>query len=188
MKKVYIIHGWSGSPDEPLLQWLASELRKEGFEVEVPFMPNPDEPKIETWVPFLSKLIGMPDQNTLFIGHSIGCQTILRFLETLPEDTKIGGAVFIAGWYNVRNLESTEEEQIVGPWVNTPRNDEKIRRIINQTTVILSDNDRFVAPENQESWKEKVGAKVIIEHGKGHFTEEDGVTNLPSALQAVLDL
>src|SRR3989338_9979702 len=105
MKKVYIIHGWEGSPDEPMLKWLAEEVRKIGFDAVAPAMPEPDEPKIETWVPFLQKLVGMPDTDTFFIGHSIGCQAILRFLETLSEDTRIGGAIFIAGWYDVRNLE-----------------------------------------------------------------------------------
>ncbi|MEK7175917.1 MAG: alpha/beta hydrolase [Patescibacteria group bacterium] len=188
MKKVYIIHGWGESPDEPLHKWFASQLEKEGFEVQVPAMPNTDEPKIETWVPFLQELVDMPDLNTFFIGHSIGCQAILRFLETLPEDTKIGGAVFIAGWYNVRNLETEEEWKIVRPWVDTPGDDEKVKRVVNRAVVILSDNDPFVAPENQESWKKKIGATIIIEHGKGHFTEDDGVKSLPSALQAILEM
>ena len=188
MKKVYIIHGWSGSPDEPMLKWLALKLEKKGFEVHVPVMPDPDEPKIETWIPFLSKLVGVPDENTFFIGHSIGCQTIIRYLETLPEGTKIGGAVFVAGWYDVRNLETEDEWKIVRPWVDTPRNDEKIRSVVNKAMVILSDNDPFVAPENRSSWEEKVGAKIILEHNKGHFNEDAGVTSLPSALQAILEI
>ena len=188
MKRVYIIHGWGGSPDEPLHKWLTSELREKGFVVEAPAMPKPDEPKMETWIPFLSQLVGTPDTNTFFVGHSIGCQTIIRYLETLPEGVKIGGAVFIAGWYNVRNLETEKEKRIAGPWVNTPRNDEKIRRAVNQAVAIFSDNDPFVQPENQESWKEKVGAKIIVEHNKGHFTENDGVISLPSALEAMLEM
>lgn len=188
MKKVFIVHGWGGSPKEPLHQWLAGELMKEGFIVTVLAMPNPDEPKIETWVPFLSQTVGTPDINTFFIGHSIGCQTIIRYLETLPEGTKIGGAVFIAGWYDVRNIETEEDKRIVGPWVNTPRNDEKIRRIVNKAVAIFSDDDPYVAPENQDSWREKVGAKVIMEHAKGHFTDSDGVKDLPSAAQALLEI
>jgi len=118
----------------------------------------------------------------------IGCQAIIRYLETLPEGVKIGGAVFVAGWYNVRNLETEKEKRIAGPWVNTPRNDEKIKRTVNQAVAIFSDNDPFVQPENQESWKEKVGAKIIVEHNKGHFTENDGVNTLSSALEAVLGM
>ncbi|MDO8471157.1 MAG: hypothetical protein Q7S49_00910 [bacterium] len=71
MKKVFIVHGWGESPDEPLHQWLASELRKKGFIVEVPAMPEPDEPKIEIWIPFLNQLVGMGTwtRRVQVIGH-----------------------------------------------------------------------------------------------------------------------
>ena len=188
MKNVYIIHGWGGHPEEGWFPWLKKELEEKGFKVFIPAMPDPAEPKIETWVPFLSKLVGTPNLDTFFVGHSIGCQTIIRYLETLPEGVKIGGAVFVAGWYNLRNLETEEEKRIAGPWVNTPRNDEKIKRVVNKAVAIFSDNDPFVLPENKESWKEKVGAKIIVEHNKGHFSGDDGIINLPSALQAVLGM
>ena len=189
MKRVFIIHGWSGYPEEGWFPWLKEELEKRDFEVIIPAMPEPDEPKIENWVPFLSKLVGIPDSNTFFVGHSIGCQTIIRYFETLPEETKIGGAVFVAGWYNIRNLETEGEKRIAGPWVNTLRNDEKIRKIINGKAVaIFSDNDPWVIPENQSSWKEKVGAEIIIEHNRGHFSGDDGIKELPSALDAVLKI
>lgn len=189
MKKVYIVHGWGGSPEEGWFPWLKKELEKRGFKVFIPAMPNPAEPKIETWVPFLSQLVDTPDVNTFFVGHSIGCQTIIRYLETLPEDVKIGGAVFVAGFYNLRGLETEEEKRIAGPWVNTPLNDDKIRKTVNKAVAIFSDNDPFVLPENQVSWKERVGAKIIVEHNKGHFNEEDpAVWELPSALEAILEM
>ena len=187
-KRVFIIHGWDGHPEEGWFPWLKTELKKRGFVVTVPAMPNPAEPKIETWVPFLSQIVGNPDSQTYFVGHSIGCQTIIRYLQTLPDGAKIGGAVFVAGWYNLRNLETDEEKRIAGPWVNKPRDDKKIHEVVNKAVAIFSDNDPFVVPENQKSWKERVGAKIIIEHGKGHFSGSDGVTELPSALNSILEL
>ena len=100
----------------------------------------------------------------------------------------VGGAVFVAGWYNLRNLETDEEKRIAGPWVNEPRDDKKIREVVNRAVAIFSDNDPFVIPENQKSWKERVGAKIIIEQNKGHFSGSDGITKLPSALDSVLEL
>ncbi|OGY66792.1 MAG: hypothetical protein A3I24_03540 [Candidatus Harrisonbacteria bacterium RIFCSPLOWO2_02_FULL_41_13b] len=49
-KKVYIIHGWDGSPNEPMLQWLKVSLEERGCEVVVPEMPEPAVPKIGSWV------------------------------------------------------------------------------------------------------------------------------------------
>jgi hypothetical protein len=174
-KRVFIIHGWGGHPKEGWFPWLKKELQMRGFAVQVPSMPDPEEPKIETWIPFLSQLVGQADKNTFFVGHSIGCQTIIRYLQTLPDGVKIGGAVFVAGWYNLRNLETEEEKRIAGPWVNEPRDDKKIRQAVNHVIAIFSDNDPYVIPENQKSWKELVGAKIILEHKKGHFSGNDGI-------------
>ena len=112
----------------------------------------------------------------------------MRFLETLPEETKIGGAVFIAGWYDVRNIDTEEDRKIVAPWGTTPRNDERIKKILaGKATVLLSDDDPFVAPENKEAWIKKAGAKVLECHGKGHFDARAGITSLPEAFDALLN-
>lgn len=136
----------------------------------------------------MSKLVGQADENTYFVGHSIGCQAIIRYLQTLPDGVKIGGAVFAAGWYNLRNSETEEEKRIAEPWINEPRDDKKIRQAVNHAIAIFSDNDPFVISENQKSWKEKVGAEIIIEHAKGHFSGETGIKELPSALKAILEI
>lgn len=188
MKRVFIIHGWDGYPEEGWFPWLKKELESKDFKVFVPAMPNASEPKIETWVPFIAKLVGEADKNTYLIGHSIGCQAIIRYLQTLPESVKIGGAVFVAGWYNLRNLETEEEKRIAGPWVNEPRDDKKIREAVNRAIAIFSDDDPFVVPENQTRWKELIGAKIIIEHNKGHINGEAGIKELPSILNSILEL
>ena len=191
MKKIYIIHGWSGSPDEPLHKWLASELKSKGFEVEVPAMPNPDEPVIKDWVAKLNQVVGEePDEGIIFIGHSIGCQTILRYLAGLKTSGFFGGAVFIAPWLYVSGLETEEEKSIAKPWVETPIDNVKVWKYLpeNKRIAIFSDNDPFVPKENWDLFEQKFGAKIIIEKEKGHFTADDGVNSLPSALKAVLDI
>src|SRR3989344_4225379 len=128
MKRVYIIHGWGGSPREKTNEWLKRELQKRGYEVIVPEMPDTDEPKIKNWVEKIRKVVGNPDKNAYFIGHSVGCQGILRYLETLDLKTQIGGAVLIAPWIKL-DEETIKEEgeesiRISKPWVETPRSEE----------------------------------------------------------------
>lgn len=71
MKRVFIVHGWAGFPEEGFFPWLKSELIKRGFSVFVPVMPNALAPKIEEWIPFLSEQVGKPDSETYFVGHRI---------------------------------------------------------------------------------------------------------------------
>ncbi len=186
MKRVFIIHRWEGYPEEGWYPWLKKELEKNGFEVFVPAMPNTNEPKIEEWVNFLTNLVGEPDKNTYFIGHSIGCQTILRYLEKL-NGKKVGGVIFVAGWFILSNLETEEEKIIAKPWLETSINFEKIKKTTNNFIAIFSDNDPYVPIEDKDIFKEKLGAEIIIENNKGHFSGEDGVTELPAALNSILN-
>lgn len=194
MKRFFIIHRWSGSPEEDWYPWLKKELEQKGFEVFVPAMPNTDEPKIEEWIPFLANLVGEADENTYFVGHSIGCQTILRYLERL-NDKKIGGAVFVAGWFNLSEFtfkeEPSEEEEsrnIAKPWLETPIDFEKLKKTTNNFVAIFSDSDPYVPIEDKDIFEKKLGAKIIIEHDKGHFRDADGITKLPIVLESLLKI
>lgn len=188
MRRVFIIHGWDGYPEEGWFPWVKRELEKRGFEVSVPAMPDPEGPKIDAWVGYLSEVVGKPDEQTYFVGHSIGCQTILRYFEGLPAGVKVGGAVFVAGWLILGDSETKEEKEIGRPWVETPIDFEKVRQRTNKFVSIFSDDDEVVPSENKDMLEKELGARTILEHNKGHFSGSDGVTELPSALEAVLEM
>ncbi len=188
-KRVFIIHGWSGYPEEGWLPWLKRELESKGFKVQVPAMPETDHPKIEVWVPFLTKLVGKVDENTYLVGHSIGCQTIMRYLEGLTKGVKVGGVVFVAGW--VRRLDgdlSRQEQLIARPWLETPIDLNEVATHCNNFVAVFSDNDKWVrlAGENKKIFQEELGAKIIVEKQKGHFSGEDKITKLPVVLNELL--
>jgi len=185
MKRVFIVHRWSGSPAMDWYSWLKAELEKRGFEVHVPEMPDPNHPKIETWVPFLAKQVGKPDENTFLVGHSVGCQTILRFLEGAKG--KVGGCLFVGGWFPVKNL-TADEKSVAKQWLETPINFETVKKAAKAFVAIFSDNDRYVPLKNADLFRKNIGAQVIIEKGLGHFMDEDGVKELPVALKELLKI
>src|SRR5258708_10895714 len=190
MKRVFIIHGWEGFPGEGWFPWLKQELKSKGFEVQVPAMPNTEEPKIEVWVPFLEKLVGKPDEETFLVGHSIGCQTILRYLDTLKGNKKVGGIILVAGWiHKLESMYDKEEIAIVKPWLETAIDFDNVKIHIKNTAVaIFSDDDEFVSLDNVDLFKEKLGAKTFIEHAKGHFSQETGIKKLPVVLEELLKM
>jgi len=187
MKRVIIVHGWNGRPDAGWMKWINKELTNKGYKVIAQRMPNPDFPKIEPWVSKLKEIIGKVDKDLFFIGHSVGCQTILRYLESLPDKSMIGGAVFVAGWLKLKNANTKEEVEISTPWLNTAINFEKVRSIINKSVYFLSDDDPWVSLENAELFKNKLGCKVIIEKGHGHYMENK-IKEIPSVLKEFLEL
>lgn len=187
-KVVYIIHGWWGYPKEGWFPWLKKELEKRGFRVSVPKMPETERPKIRAWVSKLRKLAKNADENTYFVGHSIGAQAIMRYLEKLPANTKIGGAIFVAGWTSLTN-QTTEEKPIAKPWINTKINFSKVKRSSKKFVAIFSDNDLYVPfSKNSKVFKQRLGAKIILQHKKGHFSGSDGVKKLPVVLRELLKM
>lgn len=187
-KKVIIVHGWEGSPDEPMHEWLRGELEAKGFLVLEPRLPHPEKPTIDEWVPYLAKIVGKINANTFFIGHSIGCQTILRYLEALPPEIKVGGAFFIAGWFTLKNLETKKEKEIAQPWLETPLNFEKIKSHTNNFTAVFSDNDPFVPLSDKNLFEKNLGAKTSVEHKMGHFDQASDIKEVPTVLKAFLKM
>lgn len=176
--RIFIIHGWGGSPEEGWFPWLKEKLTAMGHEVFVPKMPDADNPKIPAWVNYLEQQIGQSDQNTILIGHSIGCQAILRYLETI--ETSLSRIILVAGWFKLKDLESDEEWSTARPWLDTPIDFDKIKQNSKSVDVILSDNDPWVPlEENKQIFEQKLGAQVHILQDKGHLGGDHDILEMP---------
>ncbi|MFH1145774.1 MAG: alpha/beta fold hydrolase [bacterium] len=184
-KRVIIVHGWDFKPTDHWYPWVKFQLEQKGFEVIVPSMPDTAQPVIEAWVNCLAEAVCVPGTNTILIGHSIGCQTILRYLERLPDNERIKGMVLVAGWFTLQGLETYEEKQIAYPWLSTHIDFNKVKERCSKIVTVFSDNDPYVPLEDVQLFKERLGAEVVMEHEKGHFTQNDGVFELASVVRAV---
>lgn len=169
---------------------MKKELEDRGFEVFVPQLPEPEKPRIYNWVPTLAKVVGIPDEETYFIGHSMGCQTIARYLESLPENIKVGGAVFVAGFFKrLTGLEDDPEVQATDHhWLGAPINLDKVKAHLGKSIAIFSDNDPWVPLDNQDDFREKLGSEIIIKHQMDHFSGSNNITELPVALEYLLKI
>jgi predicted alpha/beta hydrolase family esterase len=188
MTKVVLVHRWGGSPESDWYPWLKSEIEKRGAKMIIPQMPNPDYPQIEPWVSTLQKTIPHLDEHTYLVGHSIGCQTILRYLERVHETEEVGGVVLVAPWTKLKpeSYEKPEEKAIAKPWLETPIDWKKIFCHDHNTTCIFSEDDPYVYIEEAEFFRNKLNADIILEKDMGHFTIYDQMTTFPQLLH-VLD-
>ncbi len=182
MKRVFLIHGWEGYPEEGWRPWLKEKLEKEGFQVTVPAMPDTVHPQMQAWVEHLAKIVGTPDQDCYFIGHSLGCITILRYLETLEENQKVGGVVLVAGFSDDLGYKE------LSSFFVKPIDWQKIKSHCSKFIIIHSTDDPLVPVRYADILKEKLNAEIIIEQGKKHFSGDDGITELPSTLESILKL
>ena len=181
-KRAFIIHGWDGIPNDSWKKWLKTELEKEGFEVIAPQLPGGEFPKLKEWLTLISSLVKTPDNETYFIGHSLGCISILKYLEQLPKNSKIGGAILVSGF--ISSLKIKQVENFFDKPLNTKLVKDKTDKII----AIHSDNDSYVPIEKAYEIEKELNAKLIIEKSKGHYMAKEGIKNIPVLLTEILEI
>lgn len=185
-----MVHGWEGSPENNWFPWLKTKLRDNGFEVIAPTMPDTDKPVKSVWLKTLQNLITNPDKNTYLIGHSMGCQAIQRYLESLQGDIVVGGAVLVAGWINDPRWDGRTEEEakVIHDWFDQPKDYDKIKSHCKKFISIFSSNDPFILKTNWKESEDILGAKVMILKNMSHFDDDAGIKKLPEALKALLEI
>ena len=184
MNKIYIVHCWDGTKDDGWYPWLDKQLSNENNIVYRFDMPNTTSPDIDEWVSFLDSKVESLDENTFFVGHSIGCQTIMRYLQT-TNMCKIGGILFVAPWLELLDfaIEDEESYNVAKPWLNTKIDFEKVKQFTNNINCIFSDNDYFVSLDQKDKFEKLLDAKTIVVSGKGHISQDDGVYELKEILE-----
>ncbi|HEY4506483.1 MAG TPA: DUF1749 domain-containing protein [Candidatus Paceibacterota bacterium] len=191
MKRVVITHQWGGSPESDFYPWLKAQLEERGFEVVVSAMPNPAAPEVEAWVKTLGEAVGTLDENTILVGHSVGCQTILRYLVSKPWEPKrkIVGIVLVAPWLKLSEEVTNDPEQmrVAKPWLEDLPKPKLIAGVAKEMWALFSDNDPYVSLENAELLKE-YGFKSEVFPNRFHFDAESGITEVPEVLEKILEI
>lgn len=186
--RLIVIPCWGCTPTSNWYPWLQQELEATKLQpfnpVVVADMPNPVLPTIPAWVGHVKELLGSdPVQaaRTVFVGHSVGCQAVLRTLAELPEGLHLWGMLCVAGWF----WTDAPWESLL-PWIETPFDLDKVRSSAGQQIIVLlSNNDRHTSDwqANRKAWQDRLGAKVVIVPGANHFNGDQ----YPIILQTLLD-
>ena len=182
--RVIIVHGLRSHPADCWFPWLKQALEKRGFAVRVPRMPSPDAPEMKKWVATIARVVGEPDERTILVGHSLGVIALLRYLETLQSGFRVAGLVSVAG----RVMGKPYKHYGVSSFFQSPVRWNRIKSRVGTVRGIYSIDDPLVSTENGRMLQQKLGAKLILERNKGHFSRTDKVFALPIALRTVLAL
>ena len=187
MKKVFIIHGFNGSPNGGWRPWLMVELAKHDIYACALPMPTPRYPIQEEWVKTVSEVIGNPDEEIFLVGHSLGVPTILRYLETLPKDKKIGGAVLVSGFINYVPGPG-DRYDLINKFAENSFDFEHIKNVCKKFVVIHGDDDPIVTFSNAEELSNKLSCKLISFPNGKHLNGKAGIYELPEALDSLLKM
>lgn len=176
--RLFIIHGYTAGPHHHWFNWLKDEAEALGFTVSVPALPDSMHPDDTAWQGTLAEYVGNVDEQTWFVGHSLGCITALRYLNSQAAGHDAAGVIMVSGFsvplpplpaLNTFMTRSLDAGRIV-------------QRVPNRA-VIASLNDSIVPPELSLRLSQQLNAPLYGVPDGGHFLSRDGFTTLPLVLQ-----
>ena len=169
MKNALILHGTASNSQGNWFPWLKQELERRGWGVWVPDLPGADRPNIKRYNDFiLTNHEWEFNEESVLIGHSSGAVAILGLLAHLPENVKVGTCILVGVF-----RDNLGREDLQGLF-EEPLDFEKIKQKASRFIVIHSDNDPHVPLLQAQSVSEKLGGKLVIKPGQGHFSLEQG--------------
>jgi predicted alpha/beta hydrolase family esterase len=96
-------------------------------------------PEVHEWLDFLNNQDIKITSDTYFIGHSLGCITIARYLEKLPTRAVAQACIFVAGFCNIPKV------PLLIDFCQLPLDYSEVRNHAKEFFVISSDNDDFLS-------------------------------------------
>ncbi len=175
MAKVLILHGWTNRRIQG--NWhrhLATELRKQGHIVFYPQFPNTDHPVLEEWQELLeaelSQLAEIEGQETVVVGHSLGCVNWIQAAATGKILTPVDRVLFVApadprllGEIDGLRV-SLDDSDVVAATVASAKS----------LTVLASEKDKWLPRGVQATYADPLGLEPVILEGAGHLSLDDG--------------
>lgn len=175
-KKILIVHGYHASSQSHWFPWLKAILEQQGATVYIPNLPNSSFPDPVEWLQCLEDMPFSIDEYTLCIGHSLGCITLLKFLDTHKQQLhKIGGYILVSGFSKIfdKGL-SSEEFALLQEHTNYQLDYKEVMNITDHRVSIVSSNDYLVTPDLSLELAKALHTKIVMVENAGHFLGRDG--------------
>lgn len=181
---IYVIHGYTSSNQAEWFPWLTEQFNNSHVQVTVPNMPDSDFPRLDAWIKHLHKNVQAIDENTIFIGHSLGCVTALHYI--LEKNIKIKGAILVSGFINENPM--VVQTEGLQEFVEGPLDISKIKSLIPSRIVITAKDDDIVPTKATQELAKELDADLIILASGKHFIARDGYTDFPVLLNELKKL
>ena len=178
MRTVYIFHGIYGDPEENWIPWLRKSLEERGMRVVVPFFPTTEPLKFSDWWSVFSDLLPSVEEDSIFIGHSLG----VAFMLSVLEQKKIAASFCIAPAWGVTG---NEFDPIMGDIADRPFKWDVIRENCPSFTIFHAPNDPYLPMERADTLAVNLGTTVTVVPDAGHFNEKAGYTEFDKLLEWV---
>ena len=192
MANCFIIHGTMGCPDENWFFWAQTEIAKvlncEKYDVITPHFPyvvgNNEYQGYNLWKSILLtyKNAGLINQDTIFIGHSLGPVFIFRFLEETK--TYVKAVISVSGknnnWLNIKSFDNFNFDFYCN-WKQLSNSVQYAK----YRYAIYGSNDPYISQLNCKKFASAIQAEEIMIENGGHINAAAGYTKFPLLIDII---
>lgn len=172
MENYFIIHGSFSSPHSNWIPWLHEFLESEEKQVYTPDFPiGVGHQNYENWNQLLIYYLnlGLINENTTIIGHSIAPVFIAKFL--VEHKVKVKKLIFVCGFNNYFGI-NEEYDTVNGSMYFENLAD--VNQYADDIICFYSDNDPYVKLEAEKEFADSVSTEQILLPNAGHINSESG--------------
>ena len=186
-----VVHGISGHKRENWFPWFKKELDARKWNTVVPTLPGAGHPTAESWDEYLSQFDALLNEHSVLVGHSLGCASVLRHLQTMNK--KVGTIILVAPTNPLQHWDALKRDRPNADWDAVERMNrekdfdwKKIKGLSQRFVIIYSDNDPFIPEESITYFRKHLpDAEFHRMAGKAHFGEQWGITEFPEILEFI---
>ncbi|XP_037050018.1 serine hydrolase RBBP9-like [Bradysia coprophila] len=176
-QRIVIIPGMGCVPvrESNWYSWLQDKLESDEtgrFTVVLEDMPDPHAARESQWLPFIRDTLKF-DEKTILIGHSSGCEAIMRLLEK----DKVRGIILVAACHT----DLGDENERASEYYNRPWDWDTIRSNAEWIVQLHSPSDKCIPEEEGRFVADKLKSEYMKLERRGHFM---GPT-LPEVLKVI---
>lgn len=172
MENYFIIHGSFSSPYSNWIGWLHDFIENNGKQVYVPDFPIGIEyQNYENWSKLLKYYLelGLINENTSIIGHSIAPVFIAKFL--IQNKVKVKKLIFVCGFNNYLGINKEYDAVNKSMYLD---NLEDVKQYSKEIICFYSNNDPYVKYEVEKDFADKIATKQVFIPNAEHINSESG--------------
>ena len=179
----FIFHGVYGHSKENWFPWLKNNLEQNNIETVVLDFPTPNNQTLENWIKIIKPFTPKIDEDTIFIGHSLGTLFSFHVLSTI--DIKVNSLFLVAPFEE--NTKNKEINSPISSFINTPINWDKVNSSIKYSSIYASFDDPYIPLKSSLKVAKFLNIeKINLYLNAGHFNEKIGYITFNDLLRDIL--
>ena len=182
-KKVFILHGMSGSVDSSFGIKLKEDLIKNDYKIIQPSFTTGKDITLLSWRNTLDKYKNLIGEEDIFVCHSLACLYIIKYCVSNKISNKL--IISVAGGL-CKECEVFEGFEHLIPFIPSNLEIDEFNKLNNIVYNIYSNNDHIFNLSQLERYTEATCATPVFLQNKGHFGASSGVVDVPEIIEIIL--